>query len=169
MKKISQGEFDLFTNKSNAIERFLQLQGVCNAQMSDESAIQFYCTKKGKITITNPPSRHYENENSTSLFAEVIEKNGKTYVSYYTVFDNLANTTKVVGIALEIIMIIIAIIFGIISGQALISILILVAAVIAHIVIFSSASREGVDAPIDSEILIKELEKRVEAVNLWDK
>ena len=32
-----------------------------------------------------------------------------------------------------------------------------------------SATKEEKNSPMDSEILINELEKRVEAVNLWDK
>ena len=34
--------------------------------------------------------------------------------------------------------------------------------------LFSATKEEG-NSPIDSEILINELKKRVEAVNLWDK
>ena len=74
MKKISQGKFEIFTTKADAIDKFIQMQGVCTEKISDENPIQFYCTKKGKIIITNPPRRRVENHYSTNLFAEVVQQ-----------------------------------------------------------------------------------------------
>ena len=57
MKKIEQGMFEIFTSKADAINKFMQMQGVCREELSSENLIEFYCSKKGKISITNPPPR----------------------------------------------------------------------------------------------------------------
>ena len=78
MKKISQGKFEICTTKADAIDKFMQMQGVCREELSSENLIEFCCSKKGKISITNPPKKHIEHTNSTNLFAEIIEEDGKT-------------------------------------------------------------------------------------------
>ena len=34
MKKIEQGEFEIFTTKADAIDKFMQMQGVCREELS---------------------------------------------------------------------------------------------------------------------------------------
>ena len=72
--EIEQGKFEIFTTKADAIDKFMQMQGVCREELSSENLIEFYCSKKGKIAITNPPKKHIEHTNSTNLFAEIIEE-----------------------------------------------------------------------------------------------
>ena len=57
MKKISQGKYELFTTKADAIDKFMQMQGVCREELSSDKQIEFYCSKKGKVTITNPTKK----------------------------------------------------------------------------------------------------------------
>ena len=96
MKKITQGEYEIFTTKEDAIDKFMQMKGICREKISDENLINFYCSKKGKIIITDPPrrGRGIHLDNSTNLFADIIEQNGKTYVSYYTSFSKSNNIFK---------------------------------------------------------------------------
>lgn len=61
MKKIKQGEYELFTTKADAIDKFMQMQGLCREGFNDYQQIEFSCTKKGKITVTNPPSKYIKN------------------------------------------------------------------------------------------------------------
>ena len=42
MKKISQGEFEVFTTKADAIDKLMQMQGVCREEISGENAIELY-------------------------------------------------------------------------------------------------------------------------------
>ena len=169
MKKISQGEYEIFTAKEDAIDKFMQMQGLCREELSGEKAIEFCCSKKGKISITNPSQRDIEYTNSTKLFAEIIERDGKTYVTYYTMFSKFRNVYKLISLVLDIIFNVFAIILVIISSyKKHYFILLIFGLLVLAIQLFKSAKEEK-NSPKDSEILVKELEKRVDAVNLWDK
>lgn len=59
MKKITQGKLEIFTSKANAINKLIQLQGVCkDIENSNNRPIEFYCNKNGKITVESLYSRH---------------------------------------------------------------------------------------------------------------
>ena len=169
MKKISQGKYEVFTSKADAIDKFMQMQGICREELSNEKLIEFYCSKKGEITITNPPTRRVENYNSTILFAEILEEGGKTYIAYHTVFSKSNTIAKSFSYAMSIIAAIVAIIFAIIAANKTAPLIVLVFGLAFFVFQLFTTSKEEENSPKDSEILIKELEKRVEAVNLWDK
>lgn len=169
MKKISQGEYQLLTTKADAIDKLMQMQGVCREEISGENAIQFYCLKNGKITIINPPTRRVENDNSTILFGRVIEKDGKTYVTYYTAFSKSNNVTKLIFLLIDFLMAAISIVFIVFSKTQMYYLPILILALPLFSFKFFVGTKEEKNSKTDSEILIKELEKRVEAVNYWDK
>ena len=169
MKKISQGKYELFTTKADAIDKFMQLQGICREEISGEKPIEFYCTKKGKIIITNPPTKRVESHHSTNLFAEVVQQEGKTYVTYYTKFDKLNNILNLIFIVIYLLIGVLAIVFAIASKNEIYYLPILLFGVLLFGYNLLVNTKEETNSPKDSEILIKELEKRVEAVNLWDK
>ncbi len=168
MKKLKEGRCEIFTTKAEAIERFIEMQGFCREELSCENQIYFYCSKDGKISVTNPPKRNAENQNSTNLFAEIMEENGKTYVTYYVSFSKANNVLKLISNLLSAIMIFLCVIVAAMSDDKK---LFLASAFILAICIFRlfSSSNEAKNSQGDAEILIKELEKRVVAVNLWDK
>lgn len=165
MKKISQGQFEIRTTKADAIDKFMQMQGICREELSSENLIEFYCSKKGKIAITNPPKRRIEHTNSTNLFAEIIEEDGKTYVTYFTVYSHFNNVLKFISL----IMLIIAIVLAVANVDKTVSPIVLVFCLLFFVFQLFNIAKEQKNSPKDSEIMIKELQKRVEAVNLWDK
>jgi len=169
MKKISQGKFEICTKKADAIDKFMQMQGVCREEISTENPIEFYCSKKGKIIITNPPTRRVENDNSTNLFGEIIEQDDKVYVTYYTAFSKSNNVLKTIFLAIYLLMAVFAIAFTIITKVKTYYLPILALGLMFFGIKLFVSTKEEKNSPKDSEILIKELEKRVEAVNLWDK
>lgn len=169
MKRISQGEYEIFTTKKDAIDKFMQMQGTCREEISGENPIRFYCSKKGKIIITNPPTKRVESDNSTNLFAEILERDGKAYVAYYTAFSRSNNVLKYIFLAIYLFLAIIAIVLAINTRGKTYYLLILFFGLLLFGFKLFSATKEEKNSPKDSEILIKELEKRVEAVNLWDK
>lgn len=168
MKKVSQGEFEIFTTKADSIVKFKQLQGVCREELSDGKRITFRCSKKGQITITNPPTRHVQNENATELFAEIIERDGKTYVTYYTAYSYFTKVMKIISIVILIAMSILAIILGVAGIDKTVSPIVLIICLIFCVYQLFCVGNEQTNSHNDSEIMIKELEKRVEAVNRWD-
>ena len=169
MKKINQGKYEVFTTKQDAIDKFMQMQGICREKISSENPIEFYCSKKGKIVITNPPTRRVTGENSTNLFAEVVEQDNKTYITFYTEFSKSNNILKLIFLTISIIAAIFSIMFAIINVDKMASLIVLFLCLVLFVFQLFTTAKEKNNSPKDSEILIKELEKRVDAVNLWDK
>ena len=170
MRKIEQGKYELFTTKKDAIDKFMQMQGVCIEEISGEKPILFYCTKKGKIAINSPPGTQFERTISTNLFAQIIEHDGKTYITYYTAYSKFHSIFKVVTFVYLIVMAIVAIILTVVNASMNeILLIFLVLSLLFFIFQLYNSAKEQKNSPKDSKILIKELEKRVEAVNLWDK
>ncbi len=167
MKKIEQGKYEIFTTKEDAIDKFMQIQGICRENISGENTINFNCYRNGKITITNPPRRRTPN-NSTNLYAEIIEEDGKTYVAYYTEYSKSNSVFKLIYYVMLILIAVFGIIFAVIC-QKIDSLIILVSGVVLGVIEISYSTKEEKNSPKDSKILIEELEKRVEAVNQWDK
>ncbi len=174
MKKISEGKFEVFTSKEDAIDKFMQLQGYCVDQINGgEDSIEFICLKNGKMVIGDIPKRRYAMENATKLYAKVIEEDGKTYVSYYTSFSKFDFVYDLLFIIFALLVLVGVTIFkGIfaIETKEKIHLPVLYAlCLVGGVFRFISKIKEKKNSPKDSEIMIKELEKRVNAVNYWDK
>ena len=171
MPKINQGKYEVFTTKEDAINKFMQLQGVCREKISGENLIEFSCNKKGKIVITNPSSnrRRTDGDNATNLYAEVLEEDGKTYVNYYTEFSESNNILKLIFLVIYSLMSIFAIVLAIKLDYKMYYIPIFALAILFYGIEVFATTKEKKNSPKDSETLIKVLENRVEAVNLWDK
>ena len=169
MKKISQGKYEIFATKAEAIRRFRQLQGVCMEKYSNETVIEFYCFKNGKMMITDPPSRTIGNECSTHLSAKILEQDGKTYVSYYTAYSQSNHALKWIAFVIFLLMIVYSFAHTVIGENKTYYLPILAVFLILCGRYLFDTTAEKTDSTKDSELLIKELEKRVEAVNLWDK
>ena len=164
MKKISEGKFEVFTTKEDAISKLFQLQGYSRALLYNEKPASFYINKKGKFSISNSDTRS-SNANSTYLFGKVVEEDGKTYVTYYTRFSGFANVLDAVFLLTYIIIFIIALFY--VKEILKLAYLILVLPILFYN--FFINSKEKSNSVHDSEILVKALEDKVEAVNRWDK
>lgn len=169
MRKISQGKLEICTTKEDAIGKFMQMRGICREKLSNDNFIEFYCSKKGKITITNPPKKHIEHTNSTNLFAEIIEQDGKTYIKYYTVYSHFNNVLKMISLIMLIAMAILAIVLAVTEVDKTVSPIVLVFCLLFFVFQLFNNANEQKNSPNDSEVMIKELQKRVETVNQWDK
>ncbi|MBO5200071.1 MAG: hypothetical protein J6B93_02205 [Clostridia bacterium] len=169
MKKINQGKYELFTTKQDAIDKFIQMQGLCREEINGYQQIEFYCTAKGKISVTNPPSRHIEHTYSTSLYGEIVEQDGKTYVEYYTVYSRYNNILKIISLVMLITMCVFAIVFAVADLGKKAPYIIFVVCCALSVFQLINTLKEKKNAPRDSKIMVNELEKRVNAVNLWDK
>ncbi len=170
MKRISEGRFEVFTTKADAIDKFQRLQGGCRGKIHGEKDIWFYCSRKGKITISNPPTRHIEHHNSTDLLAEIIEQDGKTYVTYYTAFSKTTNVMKIISIIVCAALAGTSVALSIANQENRLAFFLFpVLALGFFIAQLVAGVKEEKCSSEDSEIMVYELEKRVEAVNLWDK
>lgn len=164
-----EGKYEIFTTKADAINKFRQMQGICREELTDRSRIEFRCSRKGKITVTNPKRRSDKTvPSSTMLFANVVEQDGKTYVTYYTTYSGLNNAFNFINITIMIIMCIIAIVLAVTTDD-MISPILLGLSLLLYIYELFRNSKEKTNFPKDAEIMVNELKKRVEAINLWDK
>ena len=169
MKKISQGKFEVSTTKADAINKFMQLEGYCREELTYNRCLSFYCSKKGKIYISNVNSGSNKYTcDSTHLIANVVEQDGKTYVTYLTRFSSIINVIGIVFIAVYIVLYIVGIVMAVDSNIELYNILGLVAILSILIYNLFVSSNEKAKSKQDSDILIKALESKIEAVNRWD-
>ena len=163
MKKIAEGRYELTCTKEEAIERFQEMAGYCREELSDEYPVFVGCTGKGKIGI-GTRMRRSGVDNPTTLYAQIVEEADKTYITYYTAFSKFDEIFNVIVWVLDLIMVIFAIVY---AKTTMVLILAAVCGVFYARQLY--ASRNGkINALQDSEILIKVLEERVNAVNRWD-
>ena len=128
MKKISQGKLEVLTSKADAINKFMQLQGDCREKLTYNRCLYFYCSKKGKIYISDvrSASDRYTID-STHLIANIVEQEGKTYVTYLTRFSSIINVMAIIFFLFYVIFYIVAIVRAVESNVELYNILGLVA------------------------------------------
>lgn len=141
----------------------MQLTGVCREEISDDKPIEFYCTKTGKIAISNPPTTLVTREISTKLFGKIIERDEKTFVTFQIMYSSANNFIKIIYSTLMLISTLLAFF---IDKTAIRVALIFSFLLFGSLLI--SATEEKNNSPFDSELLIKELEKRVNAINNWN-
>lgn len=141
----------------------MQLTGVCREEISDDKPIEFYCTKTGKIAISNPPTTLVTREISTKLFGKIIERDEKMFVTFQIMYSSANNFIKIIYSTLMLISTLLAFFIDKTAMRV---------ALIFSFLLFGSllisATEEKNNSPFDSELLIKELEKRVNAINNWN-
>ncbi len=169
MKKLSEGRYELFTTKADAIDKLMQLEGSGRRTLSGDHAIYFYCSEKGEIVISNPPTRHVGNETSTDLFGEVVEDDGKTYVTYYTAYSRSSTVFKLIHYVVNILLTAVCVAVAVMSGEKGLALLWLLFGLAFFVYRLVVDVKEPKHAPQDAAILVEELENRVDAVNYWDK
>lgn len=168
MKKLAQGKYEVYTTKEDAIHRLRQMQGYCREEISGENTVEFQCSKKGEIIISDFSRKSISSDCSIQLRAGVIRQDNKTYIAYQTEFSKGHNIFKTIFIILQIIGLFIAAWVMIKLGEIKYLWVLLFSLVFSACLLFRSLKEES-NSSKDSEILIKELEKRVDAVNHWDK
>lgn len=120
-------------------------------------------TKTGKIAISNPPTTLVTREISTKLFGKIIERDEKTFVTFQIMYSSANNFIKIIYSTLMLISTLLAFFIDKTAMRV---------ALIFSFLLFGSllisATEEKNNSPFDSELLIKELEKRVNAINNWN-
>lgn len=162
--KTEHKKIEVFTSKDDAINKFMQMQGICQNKLTNGSSIEFFCTKKGKIAISNPPTYKAARENSTKLFGNIIEEDNKTYVTLYTAYSSANNIIKIIYLTIMAF----SATFSFFVDKATPRIILILCFLLFGYLLFISA-KEKSNSPTDSNILISELKKRADAINNWDK
>ncbi len=169
MKKIEQGKFEIFTSKTDAISKLIQLQGICkDIKNSNDCRIMFHCDKRGKITVESDDDRYNPKKALilTKLYGEIIEQANKTYINYYI---SLANKNIFLRIGVFVSAIIILLIFGLFIDDKFKVLIAIVICVIGLVFQCISIKNEKRDPSLNSKILIKVLEDKINTINNWEK
>ena len=162
--KIKYEKIEISTSSDDAVIKLMQMNGICQDTLTNGNSIEFLCTKKGKITISNPPTYKVSKENSTKLFGNVIEEDNKAYISFYTSYSNANNIVKIIYLAIMAF----SATFSFFVDKATPRIILILCFLLFGYLLFIS-DKEKSNSPTDSNILISELKKRVDAINNWDK
>lgn len=119
--------------------------------------------KNRKNAISNPPTTLVTREISTKLFGKIIERDEKTFVTFQIMYSSANNFIKIIYSTLMLISTLLAFFIDKTAMRV---------ALIFSFLLFGSllisATEEKNNSPFDSELLIKELEKRVNAINNWN-
>ena len=107
-------------------------------------------------------------DSATTLRGQIVEDEDETYLTYYTTFSKFESVTNVVYVILYMIMGIFAIVTAIANRESALTVILCIAGfafLIRRLYIIVSEKNHAYQ---DSEIMIKVLEERVNAVNRWD-
>lgn len=170
MKTIHEGKYELLTTKQEAIDRFMQMQGVCRERMSGDYVMKFFCYKDGKILIMDPPSKG-ANDRSTRLSAQVVEQEGKTYVTFCVRYDESNRVYNLVFGVIHIVILLAALVvmlLHMIPESGIATVPMALVALSFYVYRMVEDAKEKGHAPQDAEALIRELKNRVDAVNRWE-
>ena len=167
MGRIGQGEFPIFTTKEDAIGKFRQMQGICRNQMSDDERIEFLCSRRGRIRLGEPSSRRGP-QNPTELFGKVIAREGKTFVTYRTSFSGTGHASNLVASLLGAAVTVFGIVFAVSAKEPAVTLAVLILCLGFWFYQLLVNLQKPSSASADSYVLIKELERRVDAVNHWN-
>ena len=165
MKIIDKGKYELFTTRQDAIDKFMQIQGVCREPVNGGYTTCFFCYKDGKININPPAHTRRFTDNATKLYGEIIEEDGKTYVAFRTVFNRFVDIFNCICLVLNLIIDIILILFV----KDWITFVVILVSLGLFIYLSGAISEQKYSSTVDYEAMIKELKRRVDTVNNWDK
>ena len=171
MKKINQGKFEVYASKTDTINRFMQLQGLCkDVKDSNDGLIDFYCNKNGKIKIECYEERlKFNLKNSRilcKLYGTITECNNQTYIDYFTTLKISSIFVRISFFLIAIVILSLSLLLPVDKIKVLIVIICLIIALIFQVI---SILKEKNNPHINSETLIIALENKVNIINNWDK
>lgn len=147
------------------IEKLRQQQGVCRTADFDGDPIEFFCSKKGKISVSNIARKRPEYDRSTYVLGEVTVENDKTVVKIYTVYDRLNYFVRLLCLGLSVVAGVLALLFA----EGAVSVIGLLIAIVFSISLCVSSFNEKQTMHTDFEIMKAEIANRVQAVADWEK
>ncbi len=168
MKKIEQGKFKVFTSKADAIDKLMQMQGICQEKSVDDRRIEFSCKKDGKVNVCFSQGRRENRSGKSKLFTklngEVIMQDNETYITYFTAIDTFGVFVRLFILAIAIIVCLFFFAFIADKIKVLIATIICITAFVFQLI---SIEKEAPSS--ESNVLVDVLKKKVDAVNTWEK
>lgn len=156
---------------SGTVEKLQAQSGVCYVTDSGKTSLEFSCTDKGDIFITNNVSRksdYYHRE--YYVRGEVTEENGRTAVKIYSVREKANVAYRYFSIILDAVFLAVYFIIKAVIKAPLsyVDMAVVAVAVLFSVALGRSTANESSNGPADLEIMKNEVIKRVEAIKRWD-
>ena len=167
VSEIKTYEIDL--PKETLIERLIEQDGICRDDDSNGYPIRFLCFKNGEFLVTGM-SNDYDSR-QFFLQGETVGENGKTKIRVESVKNKSRPMSSVTRMVFNIIYTIICIALLIITGTVLEPqiILMLVLLLVMSFVSVNMSFKERKAIPYDQEIVLREVERRINGAIHWDK
>ena len=161
--------YEIDLPKETVIERLIEQDGICRDDDSNGYPIRFLCFKNGEFLVTDM-SNDYDSR-QFFLQGETVSENGKTKIKVESVKNKSRPATSVTRTVFNIIYVIICIALLIVTGTVLepSTILMLVLLVVMSFASVNMAFKERKAIPYDEEIMLREIERRINGAILWDK
>ena len=169
-KVLDESVIEVNDTVKGTIEKFRQMRGNSYEEDCNEATLEFSCSKKGIIEVSNPASRH-DFGRSAFVVGEVTEHNGKTVVKMYSIYSRFTAVSKAIKSILLVSFLAIYFLvsflqFGEITPKALYVVLL---GVPFFFFCFNQDRNEVIYKTEDLEKMKQMVIKRVKAVNNWDK
>lgn len=162
-KYTKEASIEVNASVRDTIDKLRQQEGVCRVRFSDNNEMFFACSENGYISI--------QGRSFLSVVGKVLEENGKTVINIYSI-RNTKGYLVYRFISLVISLLLFGLLFFISFKQGsrikFNTALTAIALIISFIVfIFSLGSRVKPRDP-DTEKMVLEITRRVEAIKRWD-
>lgn len=159
--------YELALPKEDVIYRLREQDGYCRNKSTSDQTLEFVCSKKGNIEVCNP---NYHKDQHVFLQGEMTTENGKTLVKVFTV--------KRKGLLFEAI---VSAVGSFITTGACLWLMLrflkdvdpVVWILFAFLLVTTPLSlsrffKKKEAIPVDTEIMLNEIENRINGVIRWD-
>jgi len=148
------------------VERLQQLQGRCSVSDSNDDALEFTCSPKGRFSVDNAYSRsRYQVHLPCYVTGEVTEENGKTVVRFYTVRRSGGGAAFAAVLISNLVLLLFYFLLSLSAKEGLLLLVIMGLSTASMFLTYRSKQKS---VPIDTELMKQEVLNRIEAVKRWE-
>lgn len=162
---------ELKIDKETAIERLQSLENSCYTRDGNDELIVFYCTDKGQLAVTGRVnSRAFSSMRVNDVRGQIENEGGKTVVKIYSVHDRSVTIFKWIYSIVYALGLVISIVNVFLTRRSL-TVDEIISAIFGAgiaVVFFSINYSENKNTNSDFEIMVREIERRLEAAERWD-
>lgn len=158
--------YEIDLTKEDVIYRLREQDGFCRNQDSNGYELEFECFKSGDFLVKVPGKF----DRQVFLQGDIVVQNGKSVVRVEKVERKGEFIFSIIGSLLISVISVVAIILMIWNGQFtdIKDFITLALVLISPIIFISSELKEKKAIPMDTEIMLKEIDQRILGVIRWD-
>ena len=161
-KYTEEATIEVNASLQDTIDRLVQQEGVCRERFCNKGQLFFTCSEKGDISLNAGGSLY--------VIGKVLCENGKTVVKIYSVRSKAYLINHFVSIGLELLLLAAYLAVKLRYGEPVdIKEIILLLLIIISVPFFCfSLKKRNESKEADTEKMVLEITRRVEAIERWD-